>query len=724
MAGGKRKGGAGGDFPLDNNFDKLAKVADDLRGRLSAFGRSVDAATRRLGGGAPAGGQPRPGGAGAAAAPVARVAPEDADHVRLLTREFGEKLDKAVAKASASINGLQRAVKGVGDIAGVLGFEKAAKGADALAKSLSAVRDVVGGLVAARGALLSIGVLAGTALGGIGLIQEAIAQSTGEMLSLENTIRATALALNRVGEQGIAGWRIAFNDLKAVGVQVLTLIGQKFLEVTGRGLQAFSEGIDALAEKVRNVPGLERLALQLDSISAGALGASSALRVAYDTLGENAAKSAAETQKANSSILAEMRAFVGGIDQEINKLFDEKDGASLFRDPAAALGGLAETIKRQLTAITGPSTEALKETDDALKKLIGTTAEMRQKLLGLQLAEAGSGFGRASIMTDLLDGEREKRLETIKVMEAQLQNLIAQGAAQTTILQIEEQLRQARQTNESLTNAENRDIFQRSQEAVSATTGYQSGVAYSSGVEQALADASPQINEQLVEMLTVDKNGEVINSFRDLLKNIGRLFRENPIGFLGGFLGLSGGAGAGLGGLSGTTAGAGGTPLAFAHGGKIPGGGRASPSHYLSPIGRAFGGAVDAVGAALARPAGLHPSDTVPLWGAVGEFMQPVSAVQRYGDSFMEAVRQGRFPVEVARAFAGGIRAPAPVRSSLPRGYAAGGSIGPVAGGGVAGAPTVLPVLAADGPTFERLLRGGRNELLKVLHEEGVSFNR
>jgi hypothetical protein len=36
----------------------------------------------------------------------------------------------------------------------------------------------------------------------------------------------------------------------------------------------------------------------------------------------------------------------------------------------------------------------------------------------------------------------------------------------------------------------------------------------------------------------------------------------------------------------------------------------------------------------------------------------------------------------------------------------------------------VLPVLAADGPTFERLLRGGRNELLKVLHEEGVSFNR
>ena len=47
-------------------------------------------------------------------------------------------------------------------------------------------------------------------------------------------------------------------------------------------------------------------------------------------------------------------------------------------------------------------------------------------------------------------------------------------------------------------------------------------------------------------------------------------------------------------------------------------------------------------------------ADNIPLWATAREFMQPVSAVDRYGIPFMEAVRTGRFPAEIARAYAGG----------------------------------------------------------------------
>ena len=51
---------------------------------------------------------------------------------------------------------------------------------------------------------------------------------------------------------------------------------------------------------------------------------------------------------------------------------------------------------------------------------------------------------------------------------------------------------------------------------------------------------------------------------------------------------------------------------------------------------------------------GTKTSDSVPLWGSAGEFMQRAAAVDKYGLSFMHAVNSLQFPTEFARGFAGG----------------------------------------------------------------------
>jgi hypothetical protein len=661
----KRRGGVGGDFPLDNNFDKLARVVDDLRQRLTAFGKAVDGAVARA------------GGASGAAAATAKNTGELRDLVKVretlsAIKDVKEAIGAGTTLAKAM--GLDEAARKLEAAEkGASLFEAAAKGATGAAKALAAALAAAGTAVsftALRTQVVALGVAfkpilvaVGALAAGMVAAQRAIEVTTGVSLRFSDIFELVGLSLAKAFEEArlkILDLRITFEELRAIVTN------------TKPDLAALTSEFDATSASVDE---LQRRINDLDI------------------------KEAPKFEGVGAELTRVKNQFV--------ELFGEIGNAA-----DKVLGGLSTSTDR-----AAKSFEKLKE------QVTAAARDLRSKLLSISLSNTNDPIVAAEIMGKQVALEREERLKTLAVMEQQLANLKAQGGSATDILEIEEKLRQIKTDETRLREEEGLSISRRAQE-LGQQSGQATGGVWVSGVEQALADAAPNINQQIVDMLTVDKNGEVISSFKDLLRNIARLFRENPIGFLGGFLGLSGGAGAGLGGLSGTKAGAGGTPLAFAHGGKIPAGGVASLGHYLSPIGRAFGGAVDAVGAALARPAGLHPSDTVPLWGAVGEFMHPVSSVRRYGENFMESVRRGDFPVEVARAFSGGIRAPAPVRSSLPRGYAAGGPIGPVTGGGVAGAPTVLPVLAADGPTLERLLRGGRNELLKVLHEEGVSFSR
>lgn len=168
--------------------------------------------------------------------------------------------------------------------------------------------------------------------------------------------------------------------------------------------------------------------------------------------------------------------------------------------------------------------------------------------------------------------------------------------------------------------------------------------------------------------------------------------------------------GEGISGIMGTAASGVSGAFGFADGGKVGAGGRPSLLHMLAR-GFANGG--------LGRPAGLDPSDTVPAWLGVGEFVEPVRAVRKYGESFMESVRSLQFPESVARAFSAGVRPPA--ASSLPRlGYASGG---PVGGGSMGGSGVqVVPAVLANERTMETLYAGGRRASLNFFAENAMAI--
>lgn len=216
--------------------------------------------------------------------------------------------------------------------------------------------------------------------------------------------------------------------------------------------------------------------------------------------------------------------------------------------------------------------------------------------------------------------------------------------------------------------------------------GQSGGVAYSSGLEDALAQASPQLNEQLLNALIVDPDDEtrVINSFSDLLENLKNLFRRNPLGLITGFLGLAGGGGLGAGG-----------GVGFATGGRVGAGGAASWAHFLAPQGFAAGG----------RPAGIAASDTVAAWLTPGEWVMRLAAVRRYGDDVMAKLNEGKVDPGALRAIAS--EAPAASIGAGGPGYASGGQ---VAGGAAA---VVQPAIVANEQAMSELLAGGENALLR-----------
>lgn len=92
---------------------------------------------------------------------------------------------------------------------------------------------------------------------------------------------------------------------------------------------------------------------------------------------------------------------------------------------------------------------------------------------------------------------------------------------------------------------------------------------------------------------------------------------------------------------------------------------------YAAALGYADGGTPRRVSGQVHGP-GSTVGDLVPAWLSPIEYVQPAHAVQKYGVAFMDAVRAGRFPVELAKPFAVG---------------------GPVAGSssGVHAAPAVAP---------------------------------
>jgi hypothetical protein len=113
-------------------------------------------------------------------------------------------------------------------------------------------------------------------------------------------------------------------------------------------------------------------------------------------------------------------------------------------------------------------------------------------------------------------------------------------------------------------------------------------------------------------------------------------------------------------------------------GGRIRGGGMASPAHFRSGTrGYRAGGRIRGRSAPKrARPRGIDRRDTVPIWAQADEFMHPVEAVKKYGLPFMEAVRSRALDPALAQSMVASTGAAKSAASTTGSGgFATGGVI-------------------------------------------------
>lgn len=123
------------------------------------------------------------------------------------------------------------------------------------------------------------------------------------------------------------------------------------------------------------------------------------------------------------------------------------------------------------------------------------------------------------------------------------------------------------------------------------------------------------------------------------------------------------------------------------------------------------------------RPDGLHPSDTIPIWTAPGEWVIRAKAVAKYGNAVMDRINQGLVD-PTALAGLAGVRRSAGVSTPRGIGRATGGPTPSTASSGQQppqqNTTTVVPAVIADRNSMERLLNGGGNEaMLEFLHDNG-----
>lgn len=146
-------------------------------------------------------------------------------------------------------------------------------------------------------------------------------------------------------------------------------------------------------------------------------------------------------------------------------------------------------------------------------------------------------------------------------------------------------------------------------------------------------------------------------------------------------------------------------------------------------LGRAEGGPIPggAAAPAIARPAGLDPRDTTPIWAQPGEFMQQLSAVRKYGLGVMEAINQGAIDPTALRNLAG-LGSHRHIRRSSKHGagYATGGAIVPAGVTQAQGAASraaeradaaapPIALVAGNEQSMDRLLSGGKRAMLDFI---------
>lgn len=134
------------------------------------------------------------------------------------------------------------------------------------------------------------------------------------------------------------------------------------------------------------------------------------------------------------------------------------------------------------------------------------------------------------------------------------------------------------------------------------------------------------------------------------------------------------------------------------------------------------------------RPQGLHPSDNVPAWLGVGEFVEPVPSVRAYGADFMEGLRRRMFDPDILRS-AAGLRSMGRIRARAGRGmgYQQGGLVSDqvsqqtelqqrIASSGATGAENGgvnRAVVVSSESEFDKLVSGGgRASLFRFMRRD------
>lgn len=128
------------------------------------------------------------------------------------------------------------------------------------------------------------------------------------------------------------------------------------------------------------------------------------------------------------------------------------------------------------------------------------------------------------------------------------------------------------------------------------------------------------------------------------------------------------------------------------------------------------------------RPKGLHPSDTIPIWAAKGEFMQPIKAVRMYGLQAMKAIQQGLIDPLALNSLIN-TRSMTRKHKRHLQGFAEGGPITQVvsptqaekSAGQDEGISQDLPIaaLVANDNTIDKLLTGGGGAMRRWLQDNG-----
>lgn len=122
------------------------------------------------------------------------------------------------------------------------------------------------------------------------------------------------------------------------------------------------------------------------------------------------------------------------------------------------------------------------------------------------------------------------------------------------------------------------------------------------------------------------------------------------------------------------------------------------------------------------RPAGLHPSDRIPIWTALGEWVIRASSVRKYGDRVMAAINKGLVDPFQLQALAG-VGTGRGTATQGP-GFAEGGRVPNTMPSSDAGSRPAYQqaVLLADEGTNDRLAAGGKNSWLRMISRNRSEF--